>query len=581
MKIILPLTSIVLIFCAQLFVMASDGKQNDVYLRETQTDLKNSRHPKYPESDSKPLQHAQVDSALILDRYDNKSFIKQKIEHIAREIVHTPQKKKTIAEQMGKTGQKRVSVSIDENVDIKDAILEISNLAGVDVEVDPEVSGGVILSLKNAKVADVLERIAEMSELNISVNGGVIRFMANKPFTGNYSISFIDSANGNSSGGSVGNNNASSNNIPLPAGGNGGSVVNALNTKNSLQSSSSWSGNNSMWGEFEEGLRYIVAQKDGVDYSINKQAGVVTLRAPLTIHEEVEKYINKVKRLATAQILVEVRLVEVSLEDEYGSGIDFGYLSNKFNTSGIFQAAQIASTTQSAFVATLGKVGQGMRGAISFLQTFGTTKTIASPRLNVMNNQRAHLSFSEDYVYFSLQPQLQNQYTAPGVTPTNPNTPVIVNSVMQTVPIGVILDLQATADIDTNEITMNIHPVISSVTGTKEDPAASFLSAININNTPIGNVVNTVPIVKKKELDSTLRIKSGDIMVIGGFNEERTTIVRKGIPVLKDIPMLRFFFGSDQQYVKNVETVIFIKATIMGVDNPISEEDVKFYNDFA
>ena len=343
-------------------------------------------------------------------------------------------------------------------------------------------------------------------------------------------------------------------------------------------------GQNTMWEQFEEGLQYIVSQKKGVEYSINKQAGVVTLRASMAVHQDVERYVNKIKKLATTQILVEVRLVEVRLEDEFSSGIDFSYQGRNGNSSfaGKFLPATVANASGSPFVATVnGAKANGLKSAVQFLQTFGTTKTISSPRLNVMNNQQSQLSFAKDYVYFSIQPQLQNQFVAPGVTPTNPQTPIVVQSIMQTVPIGVILNIQATADVETEEITMSIHPIISSIVGSKEDPAASFLSGLQLSGGKVGNVVNSVPIVEKKELNSTLRIKSGDIMVVGGFNEERTSVTRKGIPYLKDVKFLKYLFGSDHKHVNNVETVIFIKATIIGEDNPISEADTKFYNDFA
>ena len=364
--------------------------------------------------------------------------------------------------------------------------------------------------------------------------------------------------------------------------GMGGGMM-GMQSNNALNQQSQWQSNNSMWQQFEEGLKYIVSQKKDVNYSINKQAGVVTLHAPLAMQQEVETYIEKIKKLAMTQILVEVRLVEVALEDEFSTGIDFNYLSNSFGSSGNFVATTLADAATAPFAATLRpNKTRGLTAAVQFLQTFGTTKTIASPRLNVMNNQKSRLSFATDKVYFTIQPQLQNQYTAPGVTPVNPNTPMVVQSIMQTVPIGVILDLQATADIDTNEIIMNIRPTISTANTYVEDPAATFLSGLQFDGTDLGvTVVNNIPVVEKKELDSTLRIRSGDIMVIGGFNEEQTTIVRKGIPYLKDLPLLRYIFGSDQQYVKNVETVIFIKATIMDATAPLTEEDRKFYNDFA
>ena len=566
------------------------------------------------------MHHAEVDSDLILNRYEKKQFIKEKITEIAKSVVKKEiESKKSIADQMGPSGSRKISVSIDETVAIKDAIMEVSNLTGIDVEVDPEVEGSIIISVKNTKAADVFERMAELAQLNISVKGGVIRFTSNKSFTKNYSVSFIDNMNtgiNNSqmispSVGTNGNINVNPyNNQQLNQGfnainpmanniygnqqygmnGMGGNMNMmgfnggvGMNSLTSLQSSSVIGGfnmNNSMWDQFENGLKYIVSQKKDVSYSINKQAGIVTLRAPLIIHKEFEEYIDKVKKVATTQILVEVRLVEVKLNDEFATGVNFNGnigdgnwgISNKFN------ATPQSAISKTPFAITFS--GGGLNAAVQFLQSFGTTKAIASPRLNVMNNQKSRLSFAKDSVYFAIQPQLQNQYINMSGTTSGATNPIIVQSTMHTVPIGVILDLQATADIEKDEITMNIRPVLSSIVDYANDPAATFLSSLNTVSAG-SQITNAIPVIEKKELNSTLRIKSGDIMVIGGFNEEKTVIQRAGIPYLKDIPYLKVLFGFNTKSVANIETVIFIKATIMTPEKSINEQDVKFYNDFA
>ncbi len=567
-------------------------------------DRKNLHNKKEEREFGNTMEHAELDSDLILGRYDNKQFIKTKIADVAKAVVQKEvEAKKTIADQMGAVGSKKVSVSIDETVSIKDAIMEVSNLAGIDIEIDPNVDGSIILSVKNTKVADVLERMAELAQLNISVRENIVRFTANKPFTKNYNISFIDSMNAavnnaQSTSSVVGNQNFSTNpfnNQNINNGMNGGNMnvgngnnfggqnnANFGNQSNVNSLNSTMNINNpSMWVEFENGLKYIVSQRKETLYSINKQAGIVTLRAPLLIQKEVEEYIERVKKVATAQILVEVRLVEVQLNDEFASGINFSTTGTPSAAIPFDVQSAVAGTTLTPFALTLKSGGGGLTAAVQFLQTFGTTKAIASPRLNVMNNQKSKLSFAKDYVYFSLQPQLQNSFTTISGTTSTSTNPIIVQSTIHTIPVGIILDLQATADIDKDEITMNIHPVLSSVTSSVSDPAATFLASLSNVSTAAKAITNSIPVVEKKELNSTLRIKSGEIMVVGGFNEEKTTIAKVGIPYLKDIPYLGVLFGRNTKSVNNVETVIFIKATIMQPENSISEDDTKFYNDFA
>ena len=580
------------------------------YLIETKDAQKDDRkelHKKNKEREyNKTMENAELDSDLVLNRYDNKQFIKTKIEEVAKAVVKKEvEAKKTISEQMGAIGSKRISVSIDETVSIKDAIMEVSNLAGIDIEIDPNVEGSIIISVKNTKVADVLERMADLAQLNISVRENVVRFTANKPFTKNYNIAFIDSmssaTNNTQSTSGVGVNNQNNNVNPynnqmlgnntnnMPNNGmNNGMMNNGMNSgvngigassPNSLYSNTNaMQSNPSMWIEFENGLKYIVSQKKDTTYSINKQAGVVTLRAPLIIQKEVEEYIDRVKKVATAQILVEVRLVEVQLNDEFSTGINFSRTGAVGVTAPFSSSSTTNALSSTPFALTFSQ--GGLTAAVQFLQSFGTTKAIASPRLNVMNNQKSRLSFAKDQVYFSLQPQLQNAYNTINGT-TNSSNPIIVQSTIHTIPVGIILELQATADIEKNEITMNIHPVLSSIVSSIPDPAATFLSSFSSANASASTITNSIPIIEKKELNSTLRIKSGEIMVIGGFNQEKTVVQRIGIPYLKDIPYLRLLFGRSTNSVYNVETVIFIKATIITPENSIGDDDTKFYNDFA
>lgn len=526
------------------------------------------------------LRHAELDSDLILNNYADKRFSKDIVgKNPEKKTKKTTPTKKSIGSKLKKFNDKKISINITEDVDVKDAIMEVSRLAGIDVEIDPDVEGSVILSLTSTKVSDILERIAELADLNVTVRNNVVRFNASKSYTENYSVSFLEAGQNNR-----GNNSNSTSGIASVA----GNQNNNNNSNNQLPTTNLYNNGGiqptSMWEQFESGLKYIVSQKKGVEYSINKQAGIVTLNATASVHKDVEKYVAKIKRMATTQILVEVRLVEVGLEDEFSAGIDFGHASSNFSIKNTYSPARSATTVSgNPFVATLKPNNPlvGLSAAIEFLQTFGTTKTISSPRLNVMNNQHARLSFAYDYVYFSLQPQIQNQFAVAGTSLSNPNTPIIVQSQLKTVPVGVILSLQATADLETKEITMNINPVLTSVKETVTDPTTSFLSGVNglASGT---NITNTIPVIEKKELNSTLRIKSGDIMVIGGFNEEKTIKRTIGLPVLKNIPWIRYLFGAESKFVRNFETVIFIKATIIDPEgDALLEEDKKFFNDYA
>ena len=191
-----------------------------------------------------------------------------------------------------------------------------------------------------------------------------------------------------------------------------------------------------------------------------------------------------------------------------------------------------------------------------------------------MNNQQAVLTFAENSVYFTLQLDEQNNIPS-GSTTTDKLT---IKSDIRTVPIGVIMTLQPSINLDTNEITMNIRPTLSRITSRIQDPGVAIIA--NRLNT---NITSEVPIVEVRELDSILRIKSGQVMVIGGLMEERSVNTDVGLPGFQRIPIAGNLFKSKSEAAKTVETVIFIKATIIpgAGGGMIHEDDKNFYKTFA
>src|SRR5262249_965154 len=143
---------------------------------------------------------------------------------------------------------------------------------------------------------------------------------------------------------------------------------------------------------------------------------------------------------------------------------------------------------------------------------------------------------------------------------TNPITDLTVNSEIKTVPIGIILTLQPSINLDSDEVTLNVRPTLSRVVEFVPDPAVAFLASQAASTSGISN---QVPVVEGRELDSILKLKSGQVMVIGGLMEDKNINTDSGLPGVSRVPFLgNFFKGVDKQ--NNLrELVIFIRATIV------------------
>lgn len=319
--------------------------------------------------------------------------------------------------------------------------------------------------------------------------------------------------------------------------------------------------------------------------SINKQAGVISVLANQRQHREIKKYLDKVKLQQSAQVLIEAKVVEVTLNDQYRSGIDWNVILGKLAGSGDIEIGNTFGAN--ALTDAAGGAGNfftlGIRNTDDFTldnflqlaESFGVTRTLSSPRINAVNNQQAVLTFAQNFVYFELDVQEENFFSS---STTDGTRNLTIDSTVRTVPLGVILTLQPSINLDTNEIIMNIRPTLSRQRGQVADPAVSYIA----ERQGISNIESNIPIVEVRELDSIIKIKSGQVMVIGGLMEERSSNRETGVPYLDKMPFAGNLFKSVTKDTDVVETVIFIKATIVpgyGVDPADKRVYRKFTND--
>ncbi len=463
---------------------------------------------------------------------------------------------------------KKISFSLSSEVPVKDALADIADTYGIDIEVDPKIDTSVLISVKNKKLNDVFKLICRNSGLRYTIESDIVRFEIDKPYTKNYIVTLLDTTKTGSESFGVQSSFSGS--------GDANTGSSGVSASSSLSNNSEWS----VWNSFEKGLKQVLAGHEGASFNLNKQAGIVTVNATSVAHESVAEYIEEIKKYAMTQILVEVSLVSLTLDDSFKAGITFEN-NNAIgkNTSSLIKmpfGMPTGAGGGSFFTTSFTKTGPtNMTAAINLLQQFGSARVVSSPRINVVNNQKAVLSFAENKIFFELTPSLQNQFTAAGTAGiSNPAIPIVVSSKIKSIPIGIILSLQAVANPDTKEITLNVKPSLSSTDETKwaKDPAASFLSTVKTNSSTSGSsatesITNLIPVVSKKELDSVMKIKSGGIMVLGGFTEELTSEVENGVPFFSSIPLLGHLFKYKSSQKTNTETVIFVKATILNNDN--------------
>lgn len=451
-------------------------------------------------------------------------------------------------------GDKLISFSVTDQVPLKDVLIEIGRVAKIDLDIDPTISGGVIINAIDRPLKEVIDRIASLGNLRYTYNNGVLKFERDTPFLKNYYVDYLID-------GSLWSDVESN-------------ITAILSSANNNSSNISTTNNSPFGGQQSSGGGSIAS------YTSNKSAGIISVFATLQQHDLVEKYLSAVEKTASAQVLIEAKVVEVTLRDQFKTGIDWSWSSGaRFNvetadptgdagatTTVVVPRRQMDlsggyDTTSPMSLVLTNLMGGDLNASVSALDSFGTTKTLSSPRIHAMNNQAASLNFADKLVYF----EIDNSQTT-STTDSN-NVVETLSSEVKEEDVGVQLEITPSINLRTKEVVMKIKPTLSVKSDDVDDPASPTNSA--------GEVifVNKVPVIQTREIETMAKVQSGNVIVIGGLMKEETTDSENGIPFLSDIPILGLLFKSNSKDTKITETVIFIKATIVDSSTPVNKID--------
>ena len=424
-------------------------------------------------------------------------------------------------------GDKIISFSVTDQVPLKDALIEFGRMVHIDVDIDPSISGGIILNAKNRPLKEVIDRIATLGGLRYSYSNGVLHFEYDEPYMKNYFVDYLV--------------------------------------------------NGTVWADVETSLTAILNSESGgsssssssaAPFTSNKSAGIIAVYATEKQHQEVAKYLADVEKYSSAQVLIEAKVIEVTLNKEYKSGINWGRNgdSNFSNYGGY-----IAPASPSSFAITTVFSGADFTLSIAALEKFGASKTISSPRVNAVNNQKATLNFIDKLVYFQIQQTQSNTSSTGGTTALVASTTTSTKLEENT---GVSLEITPSINLRTNEIFMSIKPKLSVFQSWVVDPASPKDSSGNVT------VENRVPVIQSREVETSAKIQSGNVLVIGGLMKDESSNSDSGIPFLGRIPVLGWLFKSMSRSSGVTETVIFIKATIINSGTPVDKIDRDIQKNF-
>ncbi len=302
------------------------------------------------------------------------------------------------------------------------------------------------------------------------------------------------------------------------------------------------------------------AQKTAPSVIVNAESGLVAVRATGRQHEKVREFLDIIQSAAKRQVMIEATILEVRLSDQYQQGINWSRINGN-GTIGQGLASNGSSTLPLPLSAN--STSQGMftfnylnpttrfgeiRAAVQLLESFGKVQVLSSPKISVLNNQTALLKVVDNNIFFTLK-------VTPAVTNSSGGvaSPATYESKVETVPVGFVMSVTPQISED-DEVTINVRPTITRIVSYVEDPNPELARE---------NVVSRVPIIQAREVESVMKVFSGQTAVMGGLMQDSVDNTKEGLPLLSRVPVIGDLFAYRNEGAAKTELVIFLRAVVV------------------
>lgn len=289
--------------------------------------------------------------------------------------------------------------------------------------------------------------------------------------------------------------------------------------------------------EVQNLLRKIISAKGDVKVDEASNMLIVT---DFSAHIDKIRQLIKSIDIAPEQVLIEVKIVDITSKDLQNLGVTWqadykpaGNVKGLFGRTTKYQEELKATTTVAGpssslsggqfKIDTLTFKGLSLTATLDALVQDQKAHLLASPSIAVLNNREARIVIGEKVPY------KERTQTTTGTTETT-----------KFIDVGTTLRVIPTINSD-GYITMMVHPEVSSVSA----------------------LLDAGPRITTREADTTVRIKEGETVVIGGLIKQQDDSTRSEVPLLGSVPILSLFFSNRSKDKTQTELAVFITPKIL------------------
>ncbi|MDO8178638.1 MAG: type II and III secretion system protein [Undibacterium sp.] len=478
-------------------------------------------------------------------------------------------------------------------VAVQSLLFALARDAKLNVDIHPGIEGEVTLNALDQTLPQLLTRISKQVDMRFELDGPNLVVLPDVPFLRNYKIDYVNVSRDTSSTVSIATQ------ISTATGtGAGGSGTGDNNSTTSVSNTS----NNRFWATLVENIKDTLRETDKIvpdavsnnaagnlpatvpgknataqpvatavsrpstyreaaSVIANPETGLIAVRATGRQHEKIQEFLDLVMSSAKRQVLIEATVIEVQLNDQYQQGINWSSLRTSGTEGPSFSLGQVGGTALPSginpgnsqgifnfnYLKPLTSLGN-LALTIQLLESFGKVKVLSSPKISVLNNQTALLKVVDNRVYFTITATTQ-QGTAgvPAIT--------TYTSSLNTVPVGFVMSVTPQIS-DSDEVTINVRPSISRIIGFVQDPNPALALAV----VP---VVSNVPVIQTREMESILKVSSGQIAVMGGLMQDTINNLKDELPGASKIPLIGNALSFRNETTNKSELVIFMRPIVV------------------
>ncbi len=435
---------------------------------------------------------------------------------------------------------KRLDVSL-KDADVREVLFSIAKEGGLQVIIEPGVSGSVSLEMKDATPMDVIGEICRVQELSCFLDGDLVRVGKRRMITRYFYLDYIltsregfgtlSATTSTGAGDTTSTTVSSTTSVGGTSGGEENESTNTVTTEESMN----------IWETLKSELSTFLSG-EGARLSIVPETGMVTVTDYPENVELLREYLQALEKRLKSQVLIEAKIVEVTLSDSNKYGIDWSAIADlsslrlRGNLAGGATFSQNLSSGATAF--QFGVSNNKVDFILDAIAEQGQVNILSSPRISTLNNQRAIIRIGTQDVFFRAV-----------VTPATQTTASVTSFTPETITEGIILSVTPQIGRD-GTITLSIHPSVSEKIGEAVAPDG-----------------NTAPIIDVRETNTVISVKDGETVLIGGLIQDRNSEKVTSVPLLGDIPFLGGLFRKTVQSKAKTELVILLTPRIVTEKN--------------